>query len=242
MKNTFTNLPNTSKINLNWVVFILFLASTFCMLPKANAQSVSQPVSDISTTYKKYSYTYKLSETQKKEIEYIIVKASNGDIKTVFNACDVCYAAHKGYSQTGTELRCNNCGNRFPIDGLGMQGTGGTCNPGYLPHTIEGSNVVIQVADLIKGAYFYLTQAITSVNDETASQMVMIRKNDNMTVKMQSIGDRNFRLISMNGQLISSFSNTSDEVQFNTSDLALGIYILSISENGLVTNKVFCIY
>ena len=64
---------------------LLLLLST-----NAGAQTVSHPTVEITTAAKHYTYVHMLSATEKKDIEYIIVRASDGEIKTVFNACDVC--------------------------------------------------------------------------------------------------------------------------------------------------------
>lgn len=222
---------------------LMLIIGVCCIVTKTNAQTVSQPVTEITSTAKHYSYTYKLSATQKKEIEYIIVKASNGDIKTVFNACDVCYPYHKGYSQNGTELRCNNCGNRFPIDGLGIK-TSGTCNPGYLPHTIQGTDVVINVSDLIVGAYFFLTQTISGVDDVVKTSGFLIETHDRqrLTVTMSSEAYRTFHIFNVNGQHCRTITNSSNIVQIDIADLAAGAYILAVQEKKTLSTKAFVKY
>lgn len=222
----------------------LLLIGLTCLAHEAKAQSVSHPVSEITETAKHYSYTYMLSATLKKDLEYIIVKASNGDVKTVFNACDVCYPAHKGYSQSGTELRCNNCGNRFAIDGLGGSNTGGTCNPGYLPHTIQGDQLVINVSDLIVGEYFFLSQTVTGVVDIAARPEVlrMTQDKQNLTLTLPGEGLRTFHVYTLNGQLRRSFSNSSRIVQVAINDVTPGAYMLVIEESRTLTTKMFLVY
>jgi len=88
------------------------------------------------------------------DIEYFVVKADDGSIKTAFNACDICYRAKKGYSQKGGDMVCNNCGNHYAISGLGTKNLkGGGCWPGYLPSKVEGEYLVIQKTDLEAGKY-----------------------------------------------------------------------------------------
>ena len=239
--------PDTKKTDELYLRIFMFLLISLILGfgNKINAQVVRNPVSEVSETAKHYIYTYKLSQTQKKDIEYIIVKASKGDIKTVFNACDVCYNAHKGYSQNGTQLRCNNCGNKFNIDQLGAQGTGGTCNPGYLPHTLEGSDVVFNVADLVKGAYFFLPQDISEVDyiskDDNSSPSLFI-KNGDLNIKMPADSQRNFLIATLNGQACKSFDATSKDITVNISDFSSGIYLLRVEESGRVYSKVFCVF
>jgi uncharacterized membrane protein len=106
---------------------------------------ITIPLSDISENAKWYEY---------EGIKYFIVKTNEGDIKTAFDACDICYGSKKGYSQQGDFMICNNCGNKYPISGLGTENLrGGGCWPGYLPIEIEDGNVIIKISDLEKGRY-----------------------------------------------------------------------------------------
>ena len=86
--------------------------------------------------------------------EFFVVRASDGSVKSAFNACDVCYRAKKGYRQEGGDMICNNCGNHYAIDGIGTKNLkGGGCWPGYLPSTVEGDYLVIKKSDLAAGSY-----------------------------------------------------------------------------------------
>ncbi|MFA6233891.1 MAG: DUF2318 domain-containing protein [Bacteroidota bacterium] len=245
-RNRIQTIPGTAlrkaALRALWLPF-LFVALT-CVAWQSHAQTVSHPVSEMTSAARHYSYTYMLSATEKKELEYIIVKASNGDIKTVFNACDVCYSAHKGYSQSGTELRCNNCGNRFAIDALGGTSTGGTCNPGYLPHTIQGDNVVINVADLVVGEYFFLTQTVTGIEaDVTVPGITLATQGRQMlTVTLPGEGHRTFHIFTLNGQLRRSFTNSSRIVQISIAEFTPGAYVLVTEEARKLTNNVFLVY
>lgn len=89
------------------------------------------------------------------DIQYIIVKAEDGSIRTAMNACDVCYQNHKGYRQVGNELVCNNCGKSFSINQIGTENRGRGCWPSYLPSKIEGDFLVISKADLKKKSYMF---------------------------------------------------------------------------------------
>ena len=105
---------------------------------------VSIPLSDVTSSAKWYEYGSGSSK-----IRFFAVKASDGTIKTAFDACDVCYTAKKGYRQEGDFMICNNCGNRYPISGLGTENKiPGGCWPGYLSNVIKGDNIVIKKSDL----------------------------------------------------------------------------------------------
>jgi len=104
----------------------------------------SIPLSDISEEAKFYEY-----DSDGETVKFFAVKASDGTIKTAFDACDVCGYAKKGYRQEGKNMVCNNCGNEYPIDGIGTENKQpGGCWPGYLPSKTEGDKLVIQNSDL----------------------------------------------------------------------------------------------
>ena len=61
-------------------------------------------------------------------MEVITVRDSAGHIRTAFNTCQICYDSGKGYYiQSGPYLVCQNCGNRFSTDQIGI--ASGGCNP-----------------------------------------------------------------------------------------------------------------
>jgi uncharacterized membrane protein len=95
-------------------------------------------------------YTYPGGD---KEIQFFVLKSSDGVIRAAFNACDVCFLAKKGYRQEGDEMVCNNCGQRFPSQ-LVNEVRGG-CNPSPLERTIEGDEVIIQIDDILAGANYF---------------------------------------------------------------------------------------
>jgi len=107
------------------------------------------PLSDISENAKWYEY-----ESNGVAIRFFAVKASDGSIKTAFDACDVCYRYKKGYRQEGDYMVCNNCGRRFLINNLGTENKNpGGCWPGYLPSKIDGQYLVIKKSDIEKGRW-----------------------------------------------------------------------------------------
>jgi uncharacterized membrane protein len=89
-----------------------------------------------------------------KEITFFAAKAADGTVKTAFDACDSCYKSKKGYEQQGDKMNCKNCNQKFAINRLGPNATGG-CNPGYLPHQLNGNTITISVNDLKGGARYF---------------------------------------------------------------------------------------
>ncbi len=93
-------------------------------------------------------------EDNGKEISFFAVKSADGSIKTAFDACDACYKSKKGYEQQGDKMNCKNCNQKFAINRLGPNATGG-CNPGYLPHQLNGGSILIKTDDLKGGARYF---------------------------------------------------------------------------------------
>ena len=83
------------------------------------------------------------------KINYFAVLGSDGKPRTAFDACDVC-GGYKGYQQKGNDIECRNCGRVFSIDGLGTKNKGYGCWPTYLPHDVNGDDILIKASDLKK--------------------------------------------------------------------------------------------
>ncbi|HYA33562.1 MAG TPA: DUF2318 domain-containing protein [Candidatus Bathyarchaeia archaeon] len=103
---------------------------------------VKIPLSSISNTLS--FYTYKSNGTA---IKFFAVKGSDGNVHVAFDACDVC--GPKGYTQSGNDVVCNNCGKHFAINSIGTANLSGGCWPSRLPMSISGNSVVIKTSDLV---------------------------------------------------------------------------------------------
>jgi hypothetical protein len=88
-----------------------------------------------------------------KPIEFFVVKASDGQVRAAFNACDVCFSAKRGYLQDGDVMVCQNCGSRFPLEKINF--VRGGCNPSPLTRTVVGDTLVILESDLAQGAQYF---------------------------------------------------------------------------------------
>ena len=100
--------------------------------------------------YKAHHYTYM---NQGHPIEFFVLKSKDGVVRAAFNACDVCFASKKGYTQDGDEMICNNCGRRFPADQINV--VHGGCNPSPLERTVEGDFLVIPEKSIIAGGDYF---------------------------------------------------------------------------------------
>lgn len=117
---------------------------------KPTGNTVSIPVAKVSDGK---AHFYKFADGGK-EISFFVIKAADGSIKTAFDACDACYREKKGYEQQGDKMNCKNCNMKFAVNRLGPNATGG-CNPGYLPHQVNGSTISINVTDIKNGARYF---------------------------------------------------------------------------------------
>jgi uncharacterized membrane protein len=95
-------------------------------------------------------YTYHADST---DIQFFVLKSSDGVIRAAFNACDVCFLEKKGYSQDGDEMICNNCGQRF--SSVLINEVRGGCNPSPLERSIVDGEVVILIDDIVSGAGYF---------------------------------------------------------------------------------------
>ena len=81
------------------------------------------PISEISETVTFYPITI-----DGIRMEVLVVKAPDGTIRTAFNTCHVCNDSPYAYfEQEGSALVCQNCGNRIPIELVGIEAGG--CGP-----------------------------------------------------------------------------------------------------------------
>lgn len=118
--------------------------------PDAGSDAVRISLSEIDSTVRYFKY-----DSGGVEVRYFAVKGSDGIVRTAFDACKVCYKAGKGYTQVGSDVKCNNCNLQFRIDDLGSKNQGKGCWPAYLPNKAEGDSIVIQKSDLEAGSYLF---------------------------------------------------------------------------------------
>ena len=120
--------------------------------PAAQAGALSIPVAELTNDMQIYSL-----DMDGVRVEVIALIASDGSIRTAFNACQVCYDSGRGYyKQKGDVLVCQNCGNQFQLDQLGLRAGG--CNPVPIDdseRTSDGTTVTIGSDVLKAGEVFF---------------------------------------------------------------------------------------
>jgi len=121
-----------------------------CQKVKAVNGVVNIPLSKVADG-KAHYYRF---EDSGKEIDFIVIKASDGRYRTAFDACDSCFGAKKGYEQKGDVLVCKNCNRQFAINRIGPHEVGG-CNPSFLPSQTSANSITITTTDLKAGARYF---------------------------------------------------------------------------------------
>ena len=111
---------------------------------------VTIPVSEMGTDAKFYTY-----DSGGTTVRFFAVRGSDGNVHVATDACDVCYQSHKGYRQSGTEMKCNNCGKVYQITNIGTKNTAGGCWPSYLPLSSDGQDINIAKSALDAKAYMF---------------------------------------------------------------------------------------
>ncbi|MEW5774951.1 MAG: DUF2318 domain-containing protein [Thermodesulfobacteriota bacterium] len=86
-------------------------------------------------------------------VRFFLVKDQAGGVRAAFDACDVCWREHKGYTQDGAYMVCNNCGQAFPIARIGA--VQGGCNPSPLAFSVDAKAVTIKAPDLAAGLRYF---------------------------------------------------------------------------------------
>ncbi len=108
------------------------------------------PTSDVSDDARFYSI-----DADGVELRFFAVRGSDDKVRVAMDACDVCYDAKKGYRLEGNDMVCNNCGNRYSIDGIGTKNLKGGCWPSYVPVDIQDGLVKIKASDLKAKRYMF---------------------------------------------------------------------------------------
>ncbi|SDB26599.1 Predicted membrane protein [Desulfonatronum thiosulfatophilum] len=86
-------------------------------------------------------------------IRYFVLQASDGTVRTAFDACDACWQANMGYVQDGEVMICRNCNMRFPTRVIGE--VRGGCNPTPLASVVREGNIVIRESDVLEGRPYF---------------------------------------------------------------------------------------
>jgi uncharacterized membrane protein len=106
--------------------------------------------SSLNTKAKFYSYT-----DNNVKIYFFAMIGSDDEVHIAFDACDACYPQKKGYSQAGTNMVCNNCGNVFSITSIGTENLQGGCWPSHLPVLVNNGEISMTISDIVLKRYMF---------------------------------------------------------------------------------------
>lgn len=166
-KKAGNNKASKKKINgiyigsgiLVVLVVMLIVVKTLSGAGDKGGAEVSQKGGDIvitksQITEKATFIPYKSGGT---DMEIFAVKAPDGTIRTALNTCQVCYNSGRGYYvQEGSEMVCQNCGNRFRISQIEKEKNG--CNPVPIledSKTDNGQVITISASYLKQNAVYF---------------------------------------------------------------------------------------
>jgi uncharacterized membrane protein len=116
---------------------------------RAEAEGVSVPLSELGAKARFYEYKAASGKT----VRFFALKSSDGAYRAALDACDVCFAAKKGYRQEGDDMVCNNCGNHF--HSAQVNEVHGGCNPVGLERKVAGDRLNISAEELEAGASYF---------------------------------------------------------------------------------------
>ena len=116
----------------------------------AKAGLVQVALADVSDGAAHY-FTYK--DSKGKDINFFVLKSSDGIYRAAFDACDVCYREKLGYRQESDDMVCNNCGQKFPSVKVNV--IKGGCNPAPIERSVSGKHLVLKATDLEGGRKYF---------------------------------------------------------------------------------------
>jgi len=116
---------------------------------KVAGEEVSLPVSELSGKARFYEYKTASGKT----VRFFAMRSSDGVYRAALDACDVCFAAKKGYRQEGDDMVCNNCGNHF--HSAQINEVKGGCNPVGLERKVAGDRLSLSAGELEAGASYF---------------------------------------------------------------------------------------
>lgn len=156
-KSAFNAFKKKSFLVLGLFVFFILAISIYAFANNDANNDLDDESRSINLNMLSDDAQFFEEEVDGVDIKFFAMRDDEGNVKTAFDACDVCYHSKKGYTQEGDYMVCNNCGNKYHISGIGTENkAGGGCWPSYLPSEIEGDEVIIKESDLMKGKHKFI--------------------------------------------------------------------------------------
>ena len=118
---------------------------------RASQGQILIPATQVSDG-KAHFFTYKNGAT---DVNFMVIKSSDGQIRAALDTCDVCYRGRMGYRQEGDSMVCNKCNQKFHSNLINE--LKGGCNPVPLQRAVMDGKVTIPEAELLLGARYFQT-------------------------------------------------------------------------------------
>ncbi len=105
------------------------------------------PIENVNENITKYVYNFTEFNVG---VRFLLVKASDGSIKSALDACRVC--GPRGFEQFGNTVVCRRCGVETEIDDIGKDES---CNPIPLESVINSGYVIIPIQNFLRDMYIW---------------------------------------------------------------------------------------
>ena len=103
-------------------------------------------VSDLSPQEVRF---FRFLNSGNQEVKFFVGRDAAGQVQVGFDANEPCAKAKRGYRAEGEWLVCNKCDKSFRL--AEVNAGGGGCKPVPLEHRVDGDDLVIAEADILKG-------------------------------------------------------------------------------------------
>ena len=120
------------------------------LLTFTNGQ-ISLPIQNFIDNQAQYYH----AQVNGKTVYFFVVKDKNGIYRAAANACQICHQANMGFSQVGNYMKCNTCGNQYPLEKIATQKGG--CNPIPINPNLEvkDNRLIINQIEFSDAAYYF---------------------------------------------------------------------------------------
>lgn len=92
---------------------------------------------------------YQFLNAGNQEVHFLVGRDAAGHVQVAFDANEPCSRLKRGFRAEGEWLVCNKCDNSFRLSEVNAGGGG--CKPVPLEHRVNGDELVIAEADILKG-------------------------------------------------------------------------------------------
>ncbi|HYU33185.1 MAG TPA: Fe-S-containing protein [Thermoanaerobaculia bacterium] len=92
---------------------------------------------------------YQFLNAGNQEVHFLVGRDPAGHVAVAFDASEDCAKNKRGFRPEGEWLVCNKCDKAFRL--AEVNAGGGGCKPVPLEHQVDGDEVVIAEADILKG-------------------------------------------------------------------------------------------